>query len=403
MTKPDLQLPLGSRMLHIGPPKTGTTYTQGAMYEVKDQLERHGVLYAGRVRHTARAVYSVTEGRPMVGQPDPNPERWAEIVAEIQASTADRVVLSSEFFADAGPKAIRRIVKDLDPGLHIVVTLRPVAHIMPSQWQQYVQNGTRWRYEEWLHQMLKVPPYRKPTPTFWHRHRHDELIQRWADVVGPERVTVIVVDRSDHSALLRSFEELLALPTGLLQPVDGRDNRSFTQGEIEVLRQFNVEFRQRGWPDSAYWQFIRYGALEELRTREPSHGESRVTTPEWALARAAEIGAEMAARIATLGVRVHGDLSDLSARPSAVGDPPAPDQTVVPAEVAALAVAGAILASGKVENTRLEKLQVSDITSAQLGRVLAKRVVRRVKSTIPGRSAPVAMDEVEGAQGAPPA
>ena len=51
------------------------------------------------------------------------------------------MVLSSEFFADASPEAIRRVVGELDPAkVQVVVTLRPLARIIPSQWQQCVQN-----------------------------------------------------------------------------------------------------------------------------------------------------------------------------------------------------------------------------------------------------------------------
>ena len=33
--------------------------------------------------------------------------------------------------------------------------------------------------------MFNNPPFRPPTVTFWKRHQHDVLIQRWASVVGP--------------------------------------------------------------------------------------------------------------------------------------------------------------------------------------------------------------------------
>ncbi|GGT08343.1 hypothetical protein [Streptomyces chromofuscus] len=42
---------------------------------------------------------------------------------------------------------------------------------MPSQWQQYVQNGLRMGYGDWLEHMPRKPPYEKPNPTFWPRHR----------------------------------------------------------------------------------------------------------------------------------------------------------------------------------------------------------------------------------------
>jgi hypothetical protein len=52
--------------------------------------------------------------------------------------------MSIEFFVDAEDSALRRVVEDLGGRRVIVVaTLRPLARVLPSQWQQYVQNGLR--------------------------------------------------------------------------------------------------------------------------------------------------------------------------------------------------------------------------------------------------------------------
>src|SRR4029077_546574 len=126
-----------------------------------------------------------------------------------------RVVMSSEFFADATPEAIRRIVRDLDPDrIHVAVPLRPLAAILTSQWAQYVADGLGAPFDSWLRATL-TPGNLRFSPSFWVRHRHDALIARWAEVVGPERVSVVVVD-AERGAVLRAFERLLGLPDGTL-------------------------------------------------------------------------------------------------------------------------------------------------------------------------------------------
>ena len=60
-----------------------------------------------------------------------------------------------------------------------------------------------------------------PTPGFWRRHRHDELVTRWATAAGAQNLTVIVVDDSDRLMLPRTFESLLGLPNGFLVLEDG--------------------------------------------------------------------------------------------------------------------------------------------------------------------------------------
>ena len=73
-------------------------------------------------------------------------------------------MLSSEFFADApDDETVARVVEQLGGDrVHVLVTLRPLARIMPSQWQQYVQNGLRMDYEDWLAHMSRRT--RSPTP-----------------------------------------------------------------------------------------------------------------------------------------------------------------------------------------------------------------------------------------------
>ena len=98
---------------------------------------------------------------PISGKP-PSRWTWRLLVNEVRRAKEPRVVLSSEFLADARPDAIRTIVGDLGAEqVHVVVTLRPLARIVPSQWQQFVQSGLRQSYDDWLDVMFKGPP---PTP-----------------------------------------------------------------------------------------------------------------------------------------------------------------------------------------------------------------------------------------------
>jgi hypothetical protein len=314
MVPDDLTLAAGTRLLHIGPHKTGTTALQGAFHLARGRLAAHGVVYAGADRSPVRATLAVT-GRPaMLGEARPDMALWDKLVRNVREAGDQRVVISSEFFDDADDAVARRVVADLGgPLVHVVATLRPLARVMPSQWQQYLQNGLRTPYLEWLDGMLRKPPYDQPTPTFWQRHRHDKLIARWAAAAGVPNVTVIVVDGSDRLALLRTFESLLGLPAGFLVPEDEVVvNRSLTLAETEVVRQLNEEFKRREWPGASYAKFMRYGAVRQMKARQPLPGEPQIATPAWALERAAEISAEMTRNIAALGVRVIGDLSALS-------------------------------------------------------------------------------------------
>jgi hypothetical protein len=311
---------------------------------------------------------------------------WDRLVRDIQAAGHQQVFLSSEFFAEADDESVRRVVEDLGGSdVHVVVTLRSLTRILPSQWQQYLQNGYHFPYLEWLDGILSRPP-RTPTPGFWRRHRHDALVARWASVVGVQNLTAVVVDESDPLMLLRTFEWMLGLPDGFLAVEEGRTNRSLTAAEAELVRQLNAEFSGRPWPDRSYARFMRYGAVERMKTaRQPAPDEPRITTPAWALARAAEISAEMAENIIALGVNIVGDISTLGqslADMSATEPDPRPAKPLIPVDAAALAVLGAFIAGGAGGQTTEET--VRDVDSRSLAKVLAQRSWRRVIKAVPG-------------------
>jgi hypothetical protein len=232
----------------------------------------------------------------------------------------------------------------------VVVTVRPLARLMPSQWQQYVQNGLRARYPGWLKYMFERPPYERPTPSFWNRHDHGRQVQKWLDAVGdPSRLTVVAVDETDRRMLLDSFEGLLALPAGTLQPEEGVHNRGLTLGEVEVVRRLNEEFKRREWGEDLYGRFVREGVAKKMIAQhQPGPSDTVISTPRWAAERAAERGAEAAKAIAATGVRVIGDLSSLGQVPErGITDEDLPKDPLLPASDAAIAIIGTILASRK--------------------------------------------------------
>ncbi|MEV6053958.1 hypothetical protein [Streptomyces sp. NPDC052107] len=369
-------LPPGTRLLHIGPHKTGTTAIQGALFAAKDRLPEFGAEFPAHTRHPMEAALAACARPAMMGDTVPTDRHWRRLLDQVAATGARTSVISSEFFADAqGDETIARIVEQLGGmgRVHVLVTLRPLVRIMPSQWQQYVQNGLRMGYADWLEHMLRKPPYDKPNPNFWHRHRHDRLVERWARAVGPGRVTVVVVDDRDRGGLLRAFEALLGLPENLLRPVPDTANRSLTLAETEMLRNLNVEFRGNGLPAELYSRLVRGGAVLHMKNAcAPAPGDVKIVTPRWAVERAAAIGAASAERIAALGVRVLGDPALLSAVPEQPEAGPA-EPRLAP-EVAAQALYGALAAAAGQASART----VHQTSSRELVRVLGHRCLKRL-------------------------
>ncbi|MFF1298707.1 MULTISPECIES: hypothetical protein [unclassified Streptomyces] len=376
-------LPAGTSLLHIGPHKTGTTSIQGALFAVKDRLGGYGVDWPAATRHPMEAVLAACARPGMMGDAGPSEKQWLRLVDRARGAGRRTSVISSEFFADAPDDAtVARIVEQLGrESVHILVTLRPLARIMPSQWQQYVQNGLRMGYEDWLEHMLRKAPYDKPNPSFWHRHRHDRLVARWARAVGPGQVTVVVVDDRDRGGLMRTFESLLGLPAELLQEVPDAANRSLTLAETEMLRNLNKEFRGNDLPEELYSKLVRHGAVMHMKNAcSPTAQDVKISTPQWAVEAAAEIGAGMARRIGTMGVRVLGDPALLSAVPKPTTQTPA-EPRIAP-EVAAQALYGALAAAAAapIRNTApVTSRTVHQTSSKELVKVLGHRCLKRLR------------------------
>lgn len=338
--------PDGTRLLHIGPHKTGTTSVQRAFWDSRELLPEHGVLWAGGLAHPMSAAMAAAGNQLATGEQGSGDERWTELAAEVRASTARMTVVSSEFFSDAPQERVAQIVAALGADqTRVVITLRPVTRILASQWQQYMQNQPMVKYignpgyEGWLDLVLNHPNQREVSPSFWRRHRHDRLVEKWAEAIGPERLVVVVVDDARPRDVLTSFEQLTGLPVGLLQPREASANRSLTLPEVTMLRAFNAGWMERQWSAADYTRYVRFGAVRELMSRTPAPGEPPIRTPSWAVERANEIGAEMIANIERTGVRVDGDLALLaSAEPRSVGDNPA--VVDVPADVVGRFAAG---------------------------------------------------------------
>ncbi|MET7679898.1 hypothetical protein [Streptomyces sp. NPDC005423] len=376
-------LPAGTRLLHIGPHKTGTTAVQGALFAAKDAMARHGVDFPAATRHPMEAALAACARPAMMGDTVPTDEHWTRLLARVAATGGRTSVISSEFFADApDDETVARIIRQLGGDrVQVVVTLRPLVRIMPSQWQQYVQNGLRMGYEDWLEHMLRKAPYEQPNPSFWHRHRHDRLVERWVRAVGPGRVTVVVVDDRARDGLLRTFGTLLGLPDGVLRPVPDAANRSLTLAETEMLRNLNVEFRGNGLPDELYSALVRNGAVMHMKnTCSPAPHDVKISTPRWAVEAAAGIGAGITARIAGMGVRVLGDPALLSAVPETVDE--MPHRPRIAPEVAAQALYGALAAaaSAPVRHSAPAKARtVHQTPSRELVKVLGHRCLRRLR------------------------
>jgi hypothetical protein len=337
-----LPIPEGGALLHVGPHKTGSTAIQDALHQARADLALEGVRYASSSRHDGPGVRWLT-GRLIPGQDPVRAERmWQQVVEAMRDELFARTVFSSEFLSDATDAHLDTIVGQMGADrLHVVVTLRPLAKILPSQYQQSVHRGMILDYPTWLDVVLRDLDAER-SQTFWRRQRHDRLIRRWVERIGVDHVVAIVADSSDFTMVPRSFEQLLDVSPGTLVDRDVMVNRSYTLAELELVRGFHAAGREVGL-SVGQRHALMARTSRFVKERVPEKGEPKLSTPDWAIDEANRVGGEIRDYLASSGVRVIGDPAPLAA---AGYEAATPDGSVsVPSEVAARFSVGMALAA----------------------------------------------------------
>ena len=222
--------------MHVGLPKTGTTYLQDALWANRDALRERGVLLPGRRRLHLLASLEVREDSGLVNRPGGIEHPWQDLVADARAWSGD-VLITHEFFGAATTEQARRAVEDF-PGweVHVVVTARALVDLFLSRWQEWIKNGARGTIDDY-------PPERPGARAAsgewgWQSFDLAIVLDRWGAVVPHERVHVLPMAprRSDPEELWVRFLGVLGIdPAGFELPQSAA-NTSLGLVEVELLR-----------------------------------------------------------------------------------------------------------------------------------------------------------------------
>jgi hypothetical protein len=387
-----LAIPERAVLVHIGPPKTGTTSLQAALRRERASLGEHGVLYPGRTQRQRREVDGLLGRTDLSGATAPY-AAWTRLVEEVRAAPDTRVCISSESLARARPDHIKQVVEDLGPDrVHMVVTARRLDRLLPSAWQQRVKGAYETlSYGEWLAEVLGETPRDGAHATFWRHHSLAATLAEWQEFLSPDRISVIVADESDRSHLLRVFEGMLVLPEGLLVSAEENTSRntSLSHERAEMLRRAGLALADRDASPARRAAFLREVERALLQSaREPSE-RPLPQLPDWAAQRVAAISRREVEELRSSGVRVVGDPAVLVLEPTGHEEQLPPDPSQVPIGVA-VDVLAAVFPDGspapsakRVRSSRAKRVRQPDplatTASAQLLGEVVRRQWRRVR------------------------
>ena len=304
--------------LHVGFHKTGTTSLQDALNRNRNELLAQGYLYPKTRKFRAQHEFAWSAGQRGLGwkqfggsKAGPGPARR---MYRLLRSSKQDFIISSEFLSELKPEQINRLLSFIgNRELEVIFTVRPVAKILPSAYQQEVKNGSKLSYDLWLERVLEPDKENRNKTRFWARHSHHIEIAKWSEIVGKDRVTVIISDESKPSFLTETFFGLVGVDTqNFRESKKVVVNRSMDLAEIELLRQINQKFdRTLGWDE--YVADIRSTLVKTWTQSAPSEASpGRLANPEAFKDRIDQKVQAVTEGIKGLGVEVIGDVDSLA-------------------------------------------------------------------------------------------
>ncbi len=305
--------------LHIGAPKTGTTYLQDRLRLNTAGLAKHGVtIPATRPGQTDmfhfRAALDLLD-QDWGGAPGHAKGAWDAMLRRVDRAEGN-VVISHEILAGAKPDKIAKAMNDLaDHEVHVVYSARDLARQMPAAWQESIKQGRTWSFRRFINRY-------EGGRTFFFRQALDlpEVLTAWGAKLPPERIHVVTVphDRGPNGdELWLRFCRAFGIDPAWAPLDSERDNRSLGIAETSLLRKLNRRLELGVHRDPVYDNLIRELLAQEVLVARDAWP---VRLPPERYDLAEQQGERWIEWIRGSGVDVVGDLDDLRPRRPAADD-----------------------------------------------------------------------------------
>lgn len=310
----------GSRVyLHIGAPKTGTTYLQDRLSRNARSLARHGVHVprsSRRLRPDQSHFKAALDllGQDWGGPPGHAKDGWANLLRTIKAvNRRHRVVVSHEILAPASAEVVQRVLDDLgDREVHIVYSARDLGRQLPAAWQEGIKQGRRWSFKKSCREVLAG------RTMFGQSFDLPQVLETWGANLPPERLHVVTVPHTGGDALWLRYCEAFGINPRWAPKETDRANESLGVPEIQLLRMLNQRFDNETRRSQPYDRLIR-GMLGHQVLSGRGSAPVRVSPKRYAAVE--ERTDEIIEWLRRRQVDIIGDIDDLRPRWPAAGTP----------------------------------------------------------------------------------
>ena len=223
--------------VHVGLPKTATSYLQTIIWSQRDVLRERGVVVPGSERRDHLwASRTVRQDPAQQRAPERHRTAWRRLVEELGATDGTGLV-SHEFFAAASADQARAMVAELPTDeVHLVVTAREPLGLFTASWQESLKNGATTRMADYG----REESGRSTAIWNWRTLDLRLVLERWSQAVPPERIHVLVLDPgAPREDVWRRFAEVVGLDADGVDLSGSFPNTSMGVAEAETLRRVN--------------------------------------------------------------------------------------------------------------------------------------------------------------------
>lgn len=295
--------------LHIGTMKSATTYIQALCHVNDHRLAAQGMLCPSPGMNFAaiNVLLGSSYIRPW------NEDAWTTLADQIRDHDGD-VFLSNEILSLRSRRKSAELVAALAPAeVHVMVTARDLARVIPSQWQEGAANRQTSTWAEYAASVCAdEPPNSDIADRFWRRQDIPAFLSRWLQSVPKERITLVTVPRGgDPGVLAARCGTALGLDfSEFEEPV--ASHSSLGAHSAELMRRLNTQLDEIDVLD--YRTGFHKGLCRAVLAPRASH-EPRIALSAREHAWAFQRAQRMITELESLGIAVVGDLADLLPAP----------------------------------------------------------------------------------------
>lgn len=315
--------------LHVGAPKTGTTYLQDRLGANSDSLVQHGVHFPkgplGRdPGHTHfRAALDLLDQD--WGGPAGHAEGYWDALMRKVRRTRGTVIISHEILSAAPADKIAKAMADLEGSdVHVVYSARDLARQLPAFWQETIKQGRRWTFKKFLQRAQNDDDL-----WFWRSQCLPKVLSRWGAGLEPDHVHLVTVPQpgAPRDELWRRFCTVFGIDPSWAPQESDRVNPSMGVAETALIRRLNRRLGQKGLTEHHHTTLVR----EMLVHQNLANRDGRkATLPPDLYPWANEITDRWIEWAEGSGIDVVGDVDELRSVPPPEGarwnDPDRPNQ-----------------------------------------------------------------------------